>query len=152
MSPLLLVLPLQFLMNSCSLVSVYALQILLLWGLCEAFSSPGWTAQALSACLCRGGTWVLLSSSCPALDLLQQLRVLLMLWAPAMSPALRRAEWRRRIPSPGPLATLHLMQPRIFLAFWAASSHCWLTVSFSSAITPKSFSSVLLSVTFLHRL
>ncbi|PKU30563.1 hypothetical protein llap_19132 [Limosa lapponica baueri] len=31
------------------------------------------------------------------------------------------------------------MQPRIRLAFWAASAHCWLTLIFSSTSTPKCF-------------
>ena len=40
---------------------------------------------------------------------------------------------------------LLLMQPRIRLAFWAASAHCPVLLS-SSASTPKSFSSGLLSI------
>ena len=43
------------------------------------------------------------------------------------------------------LAMLVLMQPRIWLAFLAASAHCWLMLSFSSTSTPKCFSSELLS-------
>jgi len=36
-------------------------------------------------------------------------------------------------------------EPRIPLAFWAASAHCWLVFSFSSTRTPMSFSAGLLS-------
>ncbi|KAK4830147.1 hypothetical protein QYF61_008635 [Mycteria americana] len=35
---------------------------------------------------------------------------------------------------------------RIRLAFWAASAHCWVMLSFSSTNIPKSFSSGLLSI------
>ena len=31
--------------------------------------------------------------------------------------------------------TLHLMQPRVWLFFWAASAHCWFVLSFSSTNT-----------------
>jgi len=41
------------------------------------------------------------------------------------------------------LATLLLMQPRIWLAFWAASAHCWVILSLLSTRTPKSFSAAL---------
>ena len=41
---------------------------------------------------------------------------------------------------------LFLMQPRIWLAFWAVSTHFWVMLSFSSTSTPKSFSSELLSI------
>ena len=41
---------------------------------------------------------------------------------------------------------LFLMQPRIWLAFWAASTHCQLMSRFSHLSTSKSFSSGLLSV------
>ena len=51
-----------------------------------------------------------------------------------------------RIPSLALLATLLLMQPRIQLAFWPVSAHCWLIVSFPSTDTPKSFSTGLLSI------
>ncbi|KAK4831337.1 hypothetical protein QYF61_017468 [Mycteria americana] len=54
---------------------------------------------------------------------------------------LMRAGYRGRITSLDLLVTLLLMQPRIWLAFWAASAHCWLMLSFSSTNTPKSFSS-----------
>ena len=43
------------------------------------------------------------------------------------------------------LVTLFLMQHRIQFAFWAASAHCQLMLSFSSINIPKSFSSGLLS-------
>jgi len=58
---------------------------------------------------------------------------------------LKKVEYRGRIPSLDLLATLLLMKPRIRLAFWAASAHCRLMLSFSSTSTPKSFSSGLLS-------
>ncbi|KAK4824302.1 hypothetical protein QYF61_013047, partial [Mycteria americana] len=38
------------------------------------------------------------------------------------------------------------IQPRIRLAFWAASTHCGLTSNFSSTSTPKSFCTGLLSI------
>jgi len=37
------------------------------------------------------------------------------------------------------------MQPRIWLAFWTGSAHCWLILSFSSTSTPKSSSGLLSS-------
>ena len=55
------------------------------------------------------------------------------------------AEQKRTITSLFLLDTPLLMQPRILLAFWAASAHCRLTSSFSSVKTPKSFSTELLS-------
>jgi len=54
-------------------------------------------------------------------------------------------EQRGRIISLDLLVTHILMQLGIWLAFWAASTHCQLTLSFSSTNTPKSFSSGLLS-------
>jgi len=59
---------------------------------------------------------------------------------------LMRVEQRGRIPSLDLLATLLLMEPRIRLAFWAASAHGRLASRFSSTSTPKSFSSGLLSI------
>ena len=44
------------------------------------------------------------------------------------------------------LPTLLWMQPRTQLAFWAVSTHCWLTVSFPSTNIPKSFSLGLFSI------
>ena len=55
------------------------------------------------------------------------------------------AEQRSRTTSLNMLATLILMQPRIRLAFWAASARCQLMLNFSSTSTHKSFSSGLLS-------
>ncbi|KAK4832298.1 LOW QUALITY PROTEIN: hypothetical protein QYF61_021697 [Mycteria americana] len=49
----------------------------------------------------------------PPLDLLQQLHVLLVLRAPELDAVL---------------------QPRIWLAFWAVSTHCWLMFSISSSV------------------
>lgn len=40
------------------------------------------------------------------------------------------------------------MQSRIQLVFWAASTYCWLMFSFSSTITPKSFSTGLFPVRY----
>ena len=57
-----------------------------------------------------------------------------------------RAEQRGRITSLDLLATLLLMELRIQLAAWAASTHCWVMLSFSSTNIPKSFSSGLLSI------
>jgi len=59
---------------------------------------------------------------------------------------LTTVEKRGRIPSLDLLATLFLMQPRIQLAFWAASAHWWLMATFSAIGTPKSFSAGLLSI------
>lgn len=39
--------------------------------------------------------------------------------------------------NPWPLATLLWIYPRIHLAFWAASAHCQLTLSYASTITPR---------------
>uniref|UniRef100_A0A8C0E917 ABC-type glutathione-S-conjugate transporter n=1 Tax=Bubo bubo TaxID=30461 RepID=A0A8C0E917_BUBBB len=58
----------------------------------------------------------------------------------------KKCHSRTQIPSLALLATLLLMQPRTWLAFWAVSTHCWLTVSFPSTNTPKSFSLGLLSI------
>ncbi|KAK4808555.1 hypothetical protein QYF61_009858 [Mycteria americana] len=69
----------------------------------------------------------------PPLDPLQQLHVLLVLRAPELDAVLQL--WS------------HQSRPRIPLAFWAASTHCRLTSSFSSISTPKSFSTGLLSIT-----
>ena len=41
-------------------------------------------------------------------------------------------------PLPLPAGHAALKQPRTRLAFWAASAHCWLTLSFSPTSTPKS--------------
>ena len=46
------------------------------------------------------------------------------------------------------MTMLLLMQPRILLAFWATSAHCWVMLSFWSTSTPESFSTGLLA-TFL---
>jgi len=67
-------------------------------------------------------------------------------WTQGSWWALTRAEQRGRVPSLDLLATMLLMQPRVWLAFWAASAHCRVMLSFSSTSTPKSFSSGLLSV------
>ena len=50
---------------------------------------------------------------------------------------------------PFPAVTPILTQPRMLLVFWAASAHCWLTLSFSFTKTPKSFSTGLLSRSYL---
>jgi len=49
-------------------------------------------------------------------------------------------------PLPRPVPTLLGMQDRRWVAFRAASAHCWVMFSFSSTITPTSFSSALLSI------
>jgi len=61
-------------------------------------------------------------------------------------------EQRGRIPSLHVQATLLGMQPRIWLAFWSASTCCWVMLSFSSTSTLKSFSSELLSINSLPSL
>ena len=60
---------------------------------------------------------------------------------------LTRAEQKGRIPSLDWLAMFPLMQPRVRLAFWTVSTHCWLMSSFSSTGTHKSFLAELLSIT-----
>ena len=44
-----------------------------------------------------------------------------------------------------PTVITFLMEPRILLTFWAASTRCWLMLSFSSTMTRKPFSAGLLS-------
>ena len=65
-------------------------------------------------------------------------------WTQHTRQALTWTEYRGRIPSLNLLATLLLMQPRIRLAFWAASTCCWVMLSFSST------SKVLLSKAALY--
>ncbi|KAK4812348.1 hypothetical protein QYF61_017125 [Mycteria americana] len=87
----------------------------------------------------------------PSLDPLQQVHVFPVLRAPELDTILQvgshqgRAEGQDHLPRL--LATLLWMQPRIRLAFWAVSAHCWLMSSFSPISTPKSFSAGLLSIT-----
>jgi len=50
---------------------------------------------------------------------------------------LTRAEQRGRITSLDLLATLLLMQPRLRLAFWAVSTHCWVTSSLPNTVDKK---------------
>lgn len=66
-------------------------------------------------------------------------------WTQGSRWDLRRAEWRGTIPSLSLLVTSPLVEPRTLLSFRAASTCCWLTLSFSSNRTPKSFSAGLLS-------
>ena len=66
-------------------------------------------------------------------------------WMQDSTWGLTRAEQRDRITSLYLLAMLLLMQPRIQLTFWTASTHCWVMSSFSSTSPPKSFLSGLLS-------
>ena len=64
-----------------------------------------------------------------------------------------RAEQRGKITSLDLLVTLLSMQPRIWLAFWAASAHCWLMLSLSSADTPnpsQGCSQAIFSLTFFR--
>jgi len=67
-------------------------------------------------------------------------------WTQDARWGLTRAEQRGRITSLALLATLLLMQPRVRLAFQAASASCQLTSSFSFTSTPMSFLAGLLSV------
>ncbi|KAK4829131.1 hypothetical protein QYF61_002210 [Mycteria americana] len=76
----------------------------------------------------------------PPLDPLQQVRVFSVLRAPELDTVLQvgsHLEQRGRITSLDLLAMLLLMQPRIQLAFWAVSAHCWVMSGFSFTITPK---------------
>lgn len=54
--------------------------------------------------------------------------------------------WESRAEGQIPLTLLPSMQPGIQPAFWAGSSHCWLTLCLPSTNTPKPFSSGQLSV------
>lgn len=81
----------------------------------------------------------------PPQDLLQQLHILLTLGAPGLDAVLQMGPHELTIEgnNPLPLSLLAIplmMQPRIPLAFWAASTHWWLVLSFSSTRTPKAFS------------
>lgn len=60
--------------------------------------------------------------------------------------SLMGVEQRGRVTSLDLLATLLLMQLKIWLAFWSASAHWWLMLSFLSTNTPKCFSTGLLSI------
>jgi len=75
----------------------------------------------------------------PPLALLQQLQVCPVLRPPELDAGLpggglTRVGQRGRIPSLTLLPTLLGVQPGIQLAFWAASTHCQLTSSFSSTM------------------
>jgi len=59
-------------------------------------------------------------------------------WTQDSRWGLTRVEQRGRITSLNLLAMLLLMQPRIWLAFWAASTQCRLVSGFSSTSTPPS--------------
>ena len=65
-------------------------------------------------------------------------------WTQDSGWGVTRAEQRGRILSLTLLATLLLVQHRIWLAFWAVSAYWWVTLSSSSSSTPTSFSSRLL--------
>lgn len=58
-----------------------------------------------------------------------------------------RMEYQRRVTSLDLLA-----MPRIWFAFWARSTYCWLMLSFSLTNTYKSVSSGLLSINSPHNL
>lgn len=64
----------------------------------------------------------------------------------------RGAEQRGTIPSLTLPVMLLLIKPRIQLAFWTASMHCWFMLSYSFTNIPKTFSSSLLSIHSLPRL
>lgn len=53
-----------------------------------------------------------------------------------------RAYWRETIISLDLVAVLPFLQPKIKLAFWAASAHCQLIFNFSSTSIPKPFSAL----------
>lgn len=61
-------------------------------------------------------------------------------WMKPYRWGLMRGKERARITFPDLLVLLPWMQPRIQLAFWTASSHCWLMSSLSATSTPKPFS------------
>lgn len=80
------------------------------------------------------------------MSLLQQFHILLMLGTPELQEGSfkGRLGWQNHLPQLLPTFLLN----RIWLAFWAVSTHCQLTLSFSSTNTP-SFSAGLLSIAFL---
>ena len=119
-------------------------------GLPAAFSFPSWTSPAPLACLHTSDTPALGSSSWPSpLDPLQKLHIFPMLgpetWMEYSFWDLSRAEKRGTIIPLLCWPFLFLMEPRISLAFWAASPLCRLMSSFSSTRTPTFFSAGLLS-------
>lgn len=59
---------------------------------------------------------------------------------------LKRTEQRETIFSFALLVSHLVIKPKMQLAFWAVSAHCWLVSSFSSTRTLKSFFSVLFSI------
>jgi len=113
----------------------------------RAFSSP---APTLSAFPHSRGAPALVPLLWPPLAPLQQVQVCPVLRAPELDAGLpggcTRAEQRGRIPCLDLLPTLLGVQPRVQLASWAASAHCWVMSSFLSTSRPKSFSSGLLSI------
>ena len=115
----------------------------LLSGLPEAFSSTG--SAYLSQPFPIGEVFQTSDHfRDPPLD---PLHVFTVLRAPELDTGLHVGSQRARsrgAESP-PSATLLLMQPSVWLAFWAASAHCRLMSSFSSSSTHKSFSAGLLS-------
>jgi len=85
----------------------------------------------------------------PSLDLLLLLHIFPVLRAPGLDAVLQMGPHEGRAEADNPtlslLPTPLLKQPRVLLAFWAASARCKVMVSFSTASTPMSFSSGLLS-------
>lgn len=77
----------------------------------------------------------------PPVDVLQQLHVLLVLRTPRAgcgTPSAVSWEWSRWVKSPPSTCwPLFFMQPKVHLAFWALSEHCWVMLSFLSANTPS---------------
>ena len=82
------------------------------------------------------------------LNPLQQLHILLVLgsriWVEYCRLGLTKEEQRGQFPPCSCWQPLW-MQPRILLVFWAASAHCWFTLSHTSTRTLKSFFAGLLS-------
>ena len=70
----------------------------------------------------------------------------LYIWMQYARWSLTSAEQWGRITSLNLLTTFLLMQPRIWLSFWAVRAHCWLMSSLPSASILKSFSEGLCSI------
>jgi len=87
--------------------------------------------------------------SCPSLDTLQPLNVLLVVRGPKLNTAFKvwphQCQYRGTIPSLVPLATLFLLEARMPLAFLAPWAHCWLMFSRLLTSTPRSNSAGQLS-------
>ena len=155
LKPFHLLLSQQILLKSLSfLIALPSGTGLLLLGLPRAFSSPGWTASALSACLCREDVPFFDHFCGPSLDVLQQL---------SASPVLHISTSGHS--TPGEVSPVHSRRdespPSICWPsfFWWSSGYSWLsglhghtTGSRPAALTSihMSFSAGLYSILLTH--